>query len=89
MRGVMPDLITDRQSKLGFSTPEEEWMRQNPAQFRELLERSAKRLSPLVDYDRTLAWYDEIVRTDRFRECHVIWRIISTARWADIFQVEI
>ena len=89
MRGVMPDLITDRQSKLGFSTPEEEWMRQNPAQFRELLERSAKRLSPLVDYDRTLAWYDEIVRTDRFRECHVIWRIISAARWAEIFQVEI
>ena len=89
MRGVMPDLITDRQSKLGFSTPEEEWMRTNPALFRDLLEHSANRLSPLVDPDRTLVWYDEIVRTDRFRECHVIWRIISAARWADIFQVEI
>ncbi len=89
MRGVMPDLITNRQSKLGFSTPEEEWMRQNPALFRDLLARSAARLAPLVDLERTLAWYDEIVRTDRFRECHVIWRIISAARWAEIFQVDI
>ena len=89
MRGVMPDLITDRQSKLGFSTPEEEWMRQNPVQLRALLERSAKRLSPLIDCARTLAWYDEIVRTSSFRECHVICRIVSAARWADIFQVEI
>ena len=89
MRGVMPDLITDRQSKLGFSTPEEEWMRNNATQFRDMLESSARRLTPLVNEERTLAWYDEIVRTDRFRECHVIWRIISAARWADIFHVEI
>lgn len=89
MRGVMPDLITDRQSKLGFSTPEEEWMRKNPAQFRGMLARSARRLSPILDLERTLAWYDEIVQTDRFRECHVIWRIISAARWADVFKVEL
>lgn len=89
MRGVMPDLITNRQSKLGFTTPEEEWMRRNPALFRGLLERAASRLSPLVDPERALAWYDEIVRTDRFRECHAIWRIISAARWADVFHVEL
>lgn len=89
MRGVMPDLITDRQSKLGFTTPEEDWMRKNPELFRTMLESAVLRLSPLVQAERTLAWYDELVRTDRFRECHVIWRIISAARWADIFHVEI
>jgi asparagine synthase (glutamine-hydrolysing) len=89
MRGVMPDLITDRQSKLGFTTPEEDWMRKNPELFHTMLESAVLRLSPRVQAERTLAWYDELVRTDRFRECHVIWRIISAARWADIFHVEI
>ncbi len=89
MRGVMPDVITDRISKLGFTTPEEEWMREHPEQFRSLLASSADRLAPMLDRQRTLDWYDEIWRTDRFRECHVIWRIISAARWADLFQVEI
>lgn len=89
MRGVMPDLITDRQSKLGFTTPEEDWMRKNPQQFRAMLETAVVRLAPLVQAERTLAWYDELVEHNRFRECHVIWRIISAARWADIFHVEI
>ena len=89
MRGVMPDLITDRISKLGFTTPEEDWMRDHPEKFREMIAAAADRLSPLLDRQRTLDWYDEIWRTDRFRECHVIWRIISAARWAELFHVEI
>lgn len=89
MRGIMPDLITDRISKLGFTTPEEEWMREHPELFRSLLSDAAERLSPLLERQRTLDWYDEIWRTDRFRECHVIWRIISAARWAELFQVSI
>jgi asparagine synthase (glutamine-hydrolysing) len=89
MRGVMPDMITNRLSKLGFSTPEEEWMRENADLFRDMLEQAVSRLDPLLDATQTMGWYDEIRRTDRFRECHVIWRIISAARWAEVFHVQI
>ncbi len=89
MRGIMPDEITDRMSKLGFATPLEEWMREHPDHFHDYLSAAIARLDPLLNRHQAMTWYDEICRTDCFRECNVIWRIISAARWADVFQVQI
>lgn len=89
MRGIMPDEITDRMSKLGFATPLEEWMREHPDHFRNYLSDAIARLDSLLDAKQSMAWYDEICRKDLFRECNVIWRIISAARWADVFHVKI
>jgi len=88
MKGILPEKIRNRYSKLGFETPEDAWINDNPQIYREQLIKACKRLAPLIDETRVLNWYDKnagrIKRTDS-----LVWRIINAGIWADLYDVEI
>ena len=88
MRGIVPDTILARTEKIGFATPDSQWI----ASF---VDRQGKGL------DSTIERLDRVVKLPGLKRAlgrarnsgHLddsrIWRAISLARWAEVFDVEI
>jgi asparagine synthase (glutamine-hydrolysing) len=86
LRGVLPEAIRTRMSKLGFVTPEEYWMRQEaPEKFRQAV-RDAVAASQGVLRPEALRLADDVIAGRRPFD-FTVWRMISFAAWVKRFQV--
>ncbi|PWB39704.1 MAG: asparagine synthase (glutamine-hydrolyzing) [Rhodocyclales bacterium] len=86
LRGVLPESIRVRMSKLGFVTPEEHWMRQEaPEKFRQAV-REAVAASQGVLRPEALRLADDVIAGRRPFD-FTVWRMISFAAWMKRFQV--
>lgn len=84
---ILPKKVAQRMSKLGFVTPEDKWVEQNKAVYRDELIRACNNLQGIVDREKVLQWYDkkeEIERGDS-----TVWRIICAGHWIEVFHVRI
>lgn len=88
LKGVLPDKIRNRYSKLGFVTPEDQWINHNYEQYKEEVSKSLKILEDIIDRDKAEKWFSrkqgKIQRQD-----FTAWRIICAGRWVKIFNVKI
>lgn len=88
LKGVLPDKIRNRYSKLGFVTPEDQWINHNYEQYKEEVSKSLKILEDIIDRDKAEKWFSrkqgKIQRQD-----FTTWRIICAGHWAKIFNVKI
>ena len=88
LKGVLPDKVRTRYSKLGFATPGDQWINNNYEKYRDELYSAAMELSDLVDVDRVMKWFEsqkgQIKRGD-----NTAWRIICAGRWKKIFNVSL
>ena len=86
LEGILPEKIRHRYSKLGFVTPEDQWVNHNYEFYRKQLFDACKNLEPLIESERVMRWFDEnkkkILRGD-----FLTWRIICAGRWIKIFNV--
>jgi asparagine synthase (glutamine-hydrolysing) len=81
----MPQNILNRMSKLGFETPEEVWMRENPEVFRNMVNDSIKYSNGIIN-ESALTLFDNIINgTEKFS--FQLWRIISFGRWMQIYNI--
>jgi len=85
MTGLLPEKILNRKDKLGFATPEEEWMRRDPYIWRRALEESIVVSRGLIK-SSALERFDEVIQGDR-PFCQHIWRAICLGKWMRIFNV--
>ena len=88
LKDVLPDKIRNRYSKLGFVTPEDQWINNDPDVFRKELEQAAEALSPLLKKDTVMAWYDRIEGNVQ-RMDFMPWRIICAGHWVRLFDLEV
>lgn len=88
LKDVLPDKIRNRYSKLGFVTPEDQWINNDPAAFRREIEQAAEALSPLLKKDTVMTWYDRIEGNVR-RMDFMPWRIICAGHWVKLFDLEV
>lgn len=86
LNGILPDKIKNRYSKLGYVTPEDQWINHNYEKYREELAYAAETLSKILDADRVLQWFDSKKGSIR-REDFITWRIICAGHWARVFHV--
>ena len=79
MRGIVPDEILDRRDKIGFQTPEREWLDSPDLDWKELLCDS--QLLPLFDEDEILRRASQ--GTAGFQgSSSQVWRLINFCRWS-------
>jgi asparagine synthase (glutamine-hydrolysing) len=79
MRGIVPDAILDRRDKIGFATPEEQWLKQLGPQVRRWLEDDAEGL-PFLNRQAMLDAYDQMLSGVR-RFSWQAWRWLNFCRW--------
>ena len=88
LKDVLPDKIRNRYSKLGFVTPEDQWINNDPTAFRKEIEQAAEALSPMLKKDTVMAWYDRI-EGNVHRMDFMPWRIICAGHWVRLFDLEV
>jgi asparagine synthase (glutamine-hydrolysing) len=88
MRGIVPDAILDRRDKVGFSTPEWEWLNAIRPWAERILKSDAARAIPVFRHDRLLAAWQQSL-ADPSRHHTWIWRWINFIRWVEIAGVEL
>ena len=85
---ILPDKIRNRYSKLGFVTPEDQWINQNYEVYRQELETASKQLEPLIDAELIMRWFD--AKKGRMERGEFLpWRIICAGHWIKVFDVSI
>ena len=82
MRGIVPDDILARRDKIGFATPEQEWLLGMAGQVRSWLVEDLQ--LPFLDQTAMLAEFDRVV-AGRQAFSWQIWRWINFCRWYRTF----
>lgn len=85
---VLPEKIRTRYSKLGFVTPEDQWINDNPEIYRKELEAAAQYLEPLLSKVKVLDWYDSIAGNVE-RMDYTAFRIICAGKWVKVFNLTV
>ena len=84
--GVVPAPVTNRMDKLGFQTPEVEWLVRHPAQFRELMASAIAGSKGVLGEDAQSLLNDMIHRRRPFS--FIVWRLITFGAWMRRFDVQ-
>lgn len=79
MRGIVPDAILDRRDKIGFATPEQQWLTAIAPQLRATLAQDAPEV-PLLNTAPLLAAFDAVVEGRR-QFSWQLWRWFNFVRW--------
>jgi asparagine synthase (glutamine-hydrolysing) len=87
MRGLVPDEVLDRRDKVGFVTPEQDWLLHLRPWIDQTLDSAYARSIPVLDISALRAeWH--AVRTGRRPWDARVWRWVNFIRWAERFGVE-
>lgn len=78
MRGIVPDEVLNRRDKIGFATPEKDWLIQLAPQARKWLEKSEE--LPWLNKQAMLNDFDAIIQ-GRIVFSWQAWRFINFTRW--------
>ncbi len=78
LRGIVPAEVLDRRDKIGFATPEQQWLMGMADTLRPWLEEDLG--LPFLDQTKLLEHFDAVV-TGRRAYTWQVWRWVNFARW--------
>jgi asparagine synthase (glutamine-hydrolysing) len=78
MRGIVPDKILDRRDKIGFATPEKDWLLSMTPVVRGWLQESQN--VPFINHQALLRTFDQVAN-GKIPYSWQVWRWINFIRW--------
>jgi asparagine synthase (glutamine-hydrolysing) len=87
MNSYLPNTITNRIDKMGFVTPAEIWVKEEPSLYKSLIENLQLQSKGILNEKASRKFKNMINGKTKFD--HSFWRAIFFAQWMDTFQVEI
>lgn len=88
LEGVLPEKIRKRYNKLGFVTPEDQWINHNVEFFEAELEKTCDSLANLISKEKVMEWYHAKAGNIP-RGNSLVWRIICAGHWMKVFNVHL
>lgn len=85
MRGIVPDVILDRRDKIGFQTPEFQWLTRQQEIYK-ILDSSYAKSIPIFNHDIMKKEYQAVMNGKRSFDWRV-WRWVNFIRWSELFNV--
>jgi asparagine synthase (glutamine-hydrolysing) len=84
MQGILPDGIKNRTDKMGFSTPQQTWLKeiQNEMKSRII---ALKHIDNYVDTDKLLEDWESIFAGNNFKAQNFAWRYMNYLTWKNMF----
>ena len=88
LSGVLPDMIVNRQDKVAFATPENDWLK-GPLRglVKKGVEEAGQRFPDLFSMPELQLYCDQMLAGKRAYD-KSLWRIISFGAWGRVFNVE-
>jgi asparagine synthase (glutamine-hydrolysing) len=87
MRGIVPDSILDRRDKIGFATPEKEWLKAVDSWVQSTLASEAASSLPFLDLESIRGQWREILSGRQDFDSRV-WRWLNVIRWSQELQID-
>jgi asparagine synthase (glutamine-hydrolysing) len=87
MRGIVPDQILDRRDKIGFATPEKQWLTELGPWIEGVLTPDRVRRVPALDAAAVETEWRAVLAGARPFDWRV-WRWVNLVRWAEAWNVE-
>ena len=88
MRGLVPNAILDRKDKIGFATPENDWLLERHNWVSGVLTSETANQILAFNLKEILREWEGIVQGARRADFHV-WRCVNMIVWAQKFSVQI
>ncbi len=86
MRGIVPDAILDRRDKIGFATPERNWLGGLHSWMKHVLGSDAAREIPALNFQQLTREFDQAIQ-GRKRFDFRLWRMVNLIQWTRQFHV--
>ena len=86
MRGIVPDSVLDRRDKIGFATPELDWVRAIEPFVQATLASEAAGRCPFIDRAAARKEWERVSAGEQPYKFHV-WRWLNMVRWSDLLDV--
>ena len=80
----MPESVRGRRDKIGFYTPESEWIRSHGKEYRAVFEKEDFRAERFIDRQAILADWDSLLEHDSIG----LFRYLCLEKWMEIFDVK-
>jgi asparagine synthase (glutamine-hydrolysing) len=88
IRNIVPERIRQRQDKMGFVTPEEQWIRHtHNAQFHALMKENLGFIDPWINHSKLQDRFQSLTQGSRAFDWS-IWRAINAGIWARLFHMD-
>jgi asparagine synthase (glutamine-hydrolysing) len=87
MRGIVPDCILDRRDKIGFATPERQWLKTVDPWVQSTLSGEMAASLPFLDLNTMRRQWSGIVSGHHPFDNRV-WRWLNVIRWSQQLQIE-
>lgn len=85
MFGILPDVISKRRNKIGFTTPESEWFRKNAPALREVFASDSFASRPYFESRSVLALFDDYMANPDKHGTLMFWRLLNVELWMRAF----
>ncbi|MDO5661221.1 MAG: asparagine synthase (glutamine-hydrolyzing) [Brachybacterium sp.] len=85
MTGILPDMISRRRNKIGFTTPEREWFHKIAPSLREIFASDSFASRPYFDAPTVLALFDDYVKNPENHGTLLFWRLLNVELWLRAF----
>lgn len=86
MKGILPEKVRKRISKLGFAAPEDIWQMENDRYITDELDRACERLSTFLQKEKVRKWHAKCIENGT-RDVYA-FRILCMDHWMQIFNVK-
>ncbi|MBC7864744.1 MAG: hypothetical protein IAF38_17355 [Bacteroidia bacterium] len=87
MKDILPVKILNRKDKMGFVTPEEEWIKTHRVELRKDIEKAIEISNGFINKN-ILLQFDNIV-SGKVKFTPTMWRVLCFAKWIEVFKVNI
>lgn len=78
-KSILPDSIYERKDKIGFETPQKNWMKKNHKLVQDEAKEYAKQMPTIINSNRL----------NEIRSDAELWRIICAGKWMTIFELNL
>jgi asparagine synthase (glutamine-hydrolysing) len=85
MRGIVPDEILDRKDKIGFETPEFDWLKKSKNHVKKITENIGD--YKILDAINCTKLINETLEGNKEYN-NIIWRIINYVKWSNLNSIE-
>ena len=81
MKGVLPETIRKRRTKLGFPAPDKAWALEMISDHREQLKQPVRNIEKYIDVEIFEKLMRSIMKHKRDEDIKLFWRIVIFERW--------
>ncbi|MGO2361009.1 MAG: asparagine synthase (glutamine-hydrolyzing) [Brachybacterium tyrofermentans] len=85
MDGILPDMISKRRNKIGFTTPEGEWFRTIAPELMDIFASESFASRPYFDAPSVVALFEDYIANPGNHGTMMFWRLLNVELWMRTF----